>query len=347
MIIAGGTIISSLMSDRLTKKMGTGLVVTIGVLMTGTALFGFSISGYFWMLCIFAVPYGLGAGAIDAAINNYVALHYASRHMNWLHCFWGVGATVGPHIMGFCLTNGWGWNSGYRTIFVIQIVFAAVLFFSLPMWKKRKSVMQDGQTAPSSANVLKLSQILRIKGVKLVLPAFFAYCAVEATTALWASSYLVLGRGISSETAAAYASLFFLGITGGRFLSGLVANKLGDRKMIYIGIAVIFIGIAAVWLPVKADWVCLYGLIIIGLGCAPIYPSIIHSTPNNFGAENSQAIVGVQMASAYTGATFMPPLFGLIANHINVNLFPVFLLVFAIMLLVMIRLLNKTVSQSA
>jgi fucose permease len=340
MIIASGTIISSLMSDRMTKKLGTGTVTVIGVFITAAALFGFSISDQFWMLCMFAIPYGLGAGAVDAALNNYVALHYASRHMNWLHCFWGVGATTGPYIMGFALTGGFGWNGGYRTIFIIQIILAAVLLFSLPLWKRQKTQFQGER---GLAPVLKLSQIVRIKGVKYVLPAFFAYCAVEATAVLWASSYLVLGRGISPETAATYASLFFLGITGGRFLSGFVANKIGDQGMIKIGITVIFTGIAAVWLPVEADWVSLYGLVIIGLGCAPIYPSIIHSTPSNFGVENSQAIIGVQMASAYTGATFMPPLFGLIANHINVNLFPVFLLAFAVILAAMIRMLNRTV----
>lgn len=346
MIIAGGTVISSLLSDRMTKKLGTGLITVISVLMTAVALFGFSISGYFWMLCLFAIPYGLGAGAIDAALNNYVALHYASRHMNWLHCFWGIGATAGPYIMGYSLTSGMGWNSGYRMIFFIQIVLTVVLFFSLPLWKRQKTQLQGAQSDQASARVLKLSQILRIRGVKYVLLAFFGYCALESTAGLWASSYLVLERGISPEIAATYASLFFLGITVGRFLSGFVSNKLGDKKMIYIGIAVIFVGIAAVWFPIKADWVSLYGLIVIGLGCAPVYPSIIHSTPSNFGAENSQAIIGVQMASAYTGATFMPPLFGLIADHINVGLYPVFLLVFAVLILIMMRLLNRTVGGS-
>ncbi|MCL2081047.1 MAG: MFS transporter [Oscillospiraceae bacterium] len=341
MIIAGGTIVSSLLSDRLTKKAGTALITAFSVLMTAAALFGFSISGQFWMLCLWAVPYGLGAGAIDAALNNYVALHYASRHMNWLHCFWGVGATISPYIMGYCLTNGLGWSMGYRSVSVIQVILTAVLFVSLPLWKRRGG--GDGRN--KDAPVLKLSQILRIKGVKYILLAFFGYCALESTTGLWASSYLVLGRGVSPETAARYASLFFLGITGGRFLSGFAANKVGDRNMIKIGVAVIFAGIAAVWLPVGPDWVCLYGLIVIGLGCAPVYPCIIHSTPSNFGAENSQAIIGVQMASAYTGSTFMPPLFGLVAEHVNVNLYPLFLLAFAAVIMVMTRALNRTVGN--
>ncbi len=344
MLIAGCTIVSSLLSDRLTKRMGAGPVTAVSVLMTAASLFGFSISGSFWMLCVWAVPYGLGAGAIDAALNNYVALHYTSRHMSWLHCFWGVGASVSPFIMGYCLTNGLGWNNGYKTVSVIQIVIAAVMFISLPLWNGRKNGLTGGEdhTPP-----LGLSQILRIRGVKYVLLAFFGYCAVESTAGLWASSYLVLGRGISSETAARYASLYYLGITLGRFLCGFVANKAGDRNMIKIGIAVMFAGIAAIWLPVKSDWICLFGLVVTGLGCAPVYPSIIHSTPVNFGPENSQAVVGVQMASAYIGSTFIPPLFGLVANNISVGFYPLFLLGFAALLLVMTEKLNKAVSAAA
>jgi len=342
MIIAGGTIVSSLMSDRLTKRMGAGLVTAVSVFLTAAALFGFSISGSFWMLCLWAVPYGLGAGAVDAALNNYVALHYASRHMSWLHCFWGVGAAVSPYIMSYCLTRGSGWSSGYRTISVIQIVLTAVLFMSLPLWKGRKSIVQDQADA---APPLSLREILQIKGVKYVLLAFFGYCALETTTGLWASSYLVMTKGISTETAARYASFFYLGITFGRLLCGFIADRLGDRRMIRIGVAVILAGIAAVGLPFGIDWICLGGLIVIGLGCAPVYPSIIHATPSNFGEDKSQAIVGVQMASAYTGSTFMPPLFGLIAAHINVILYPVFLLVFAVLMMVMTERMNKVVGK--
>ena len=342
MIIAGGTIISSLLSDKLTKRLGVGFITAISVLLTATALFGFSISKEFWMLCVWAVPYGVGAGAIDAALNNYVALHYASRHMNWLHCFWGVGAAISPYIMSYCLTNGMGWNSGYRTVSFIQFILTAILFISLPLWKMKKISTSNEQ---SNLPALKLSQIIRIKGVKFILPAFFGYCALESTTFLWASSYLVLSRGIDFEIASKYASLFFIGITAGRFLSGIISDKIGDRNMIRMGIGLIFAGILAIWLPVKTNWMCLYGLIIIGLGCAPIYPAIIHATPANFGKVNSQAIVGVQMASAYTGATFMPPLFGLIANHINISLFPAFLLIFAVLMVFMTEKLNKVTPE--
>ena len=342
MIITGGTIISSLLSDRMTKKAGAGMVTAISVLLTAAALFGFSISGAFWMICLWAIPYGLGAGAIDAALNNYVALHYTSRHMNWLHCFWGVGTAISPYIMGYCLMGGMGWNSGYRMISIMQIVLAVILLVSLPLWNKQKYSMQNTEQAPPAA--LKLSKIFRIRGVKYSLMAFFGYCALETTAGLWASSYLVLSRGLSPETAAKYASLFYLGITGGRFLCGFVANKVGDKNMIKIGMAVITMGLVSIWLPISADWLCLSGLVIVGLGCAPVYPSIIHATPDNFGPQNSQAIVGVQMASAYTGSTLAPPLFGLIANSLSVNFYPAFLLVFVVIMFAMTQKLNKTVA---
>ena len=342
MIITGCTIISSLLSDRLIKKFSTGFITAVSALLTALALFGFSISNSFWLLCIWAVPYGFSSGTLDVALNNYVALHFASRHMNWLHGFWGIGAATGPYIMSYYLISGLDWSGGYRTVSFVQIFVAVLLFMCLPLWKKPQTITSKEQ---SSTPVLDLSQVTRIRGVKFILIAFLGYCALESTAGLWASSYLVLKRGISPEIAARYASLFFIGITAGRFLSGFISDKIGDRNMIRIGIAVIFAGIAAVWLPIKSDWLCLNGLIIIGLGCAPVFPSIIHATPENFGKQNSQAIVGVQMASAYTGSTLMPPLFGLIANNINIGLYPVFLLFFAALLLLMTEKLNKKVGK--
>lgn len=339
MLIAGGTIVSSLMSDRVTRKFGAGLVTAVSVFMTAAALFGFSISHSFVALCLWAIPYGLGAGAIDAALNNYVALHYASRHMSWLHCFWGVGAAISPYIMSFCLTNGYGWNSGYRSVSLIQMVLTAVLFISLPLWKKREAA-EETET-PTKA--LGLSQALKIKGVPYVLLAFFAYCALEASTGLWASSYLVEYKGVSAETAARFAALFYLGITFGRFLCGFVAERCGDRKMIRLGIWGALLGILLVLLPLPVDMFALAGLIVIGFGCAPIYPAIIHSTPVNFGKENSQAIIGIQMASAYTGSTFMPPLFGVISDYLGIGMYPLFLLVFTVLMLWMVSRLYRTV----
>lgn len=343
MMIAGGTIISSLMSDRLTRRFGAGLVTAVSVLMTAVALFGFSISGSFFLLCLWAIPYGLGAGAIDAALNNYVALHYASRHMSWLHCFWGVGAATSPYIMSYHLTRGLGWTSGYRFIAIIQVIVTVILFLSLPLWKK-KSVAVDQHKLSSTP--LSLVQTLKIKGVVIVLISFFSYIALETTAGLWASSYFVQYRGVDAEIAAKFASLFYLGITFGRFLNGFIADRIGDRRLIRFGSLIIVIGILMVGLPVAVNFLALIGLVVVGLGCAPIYPSIIHSTPVNFGKENSQAIIGVQMASAYIGGTFIPPLFGLIADVISIGVYPVYLLFFALLMFIMSESLIKKLARS-
>lgn len=345
MIIAAGTIVSSLQCDRLTRKLGTGKVTAISVLTTAAALFGFSISHSYLALCIWAVPYGLGAGCVDASLNNYVALHYASRHMSWLHCMWGVGASLGPYIMGYALTGGKGWNMGYRYIAVLQILLTVVLLVSLPLWKKQSAAadVQDSDTAQTQSKALSLAQIIRIPGAKEVMITFFCYCAVEQTAGLWASSYLVLHSGLTSEVAAGFASLFYIGITVGRALAGFLTMKFNDTQMIRLGQGLILSGILLLLLPL-GGMAGLAGLIIIGLGCAPIYPSIIHSTPDHFGAENSQAVIGVQMAAAYVGILVMPPVFGLIANHISASILPLYLLAILLMMAVMHeKLLKRTV----
>lgn len=334
MIIAVGTIISSLQSDRLTRKFGTGKVTAASVLMTAVALFGFSISHSYIALCLWAVPYGLGAGSVDASLNNYVALHYASRHMSWLHCMWGVGASLGPYIMGYALTSGKGWNMGYRYIAILQIALTAILIFSLPLWKKQRTGDIGQTNGEEKAKPLSLRQIITIPGAKEVMITFFCYCALEQTTGLWASSYLVLRQGLSAETAAGFASLFFIGITAGRAFSGFLTIKLNDTQMIRLGQGFILFGIVLLLLPFGSG-ATLFGLILVGLGCAPIYPSIIHSTPDHFGADKSQAMIGVQMASAYVGTCFMPPIFGFIANHISVSLFPVYLLAILVLMIAM------------
>lgn len=338
MIIAGSTIVSSLFSDRLTWKLGTGIVTTVSVALTAAALMGFSYSTALWQLCLWAIPYGLGAGAIDAGLNNYVALHYNSRHMSWLHCFWGVGASISPYIMGHFLTSGGNWQGGYHAVAFIQIAITAILIFSLPLWK------QNAENAPDSEQTLPplgLKKTLKIKGVIYILIAFFGYCACETTAGLWASSYLVEARGTDPTVAARFASLFYLGITGGRFLNGFITDRFGDRKMIRISVVIMLVGGLLILLPVSSSFAALSGLAIIGLGCAPVYPSIIHATPENFGRENSQSIIGVQMACAYAGSTFMPPVFGLLARHISIKLFPVFLVVFILLLLVCTEKLNR------
>ncbi len=337
-VISVGTIVSSLMSDRITRKLGAGLVTAVSVLMTAVALFGFSVSNSFYLLCLFAIPYGLGAGAIDAAINNFVALHYSSRQMSWLHCFWGVGAALSPYIMGYCLSGGLGWHRGYFSVSVIQIVLTAVLFISLPLWKQKNKVGADGEI---NAKPLTLREAVKIKGVKPLLVAFFAYCAVEQTTMLWASSYLVDARGLDTDTAARFASMFLFGLTIGRFLCGFVADFLGDKMLIRMGTVTAIFGAAIVAIPFSSYIPALVGLVIIGVGCAPVYPSVIHSTPSNFGKENSQAIIGIQMAVAYLGTTFTPPIFGVIAQYINISIYPFYLLFFAVICFAMTERLNK------
>jgi fucose permease len=326
MIISVGTITSSLMSDWLTHKLGAGKVTAISVAMTAAALIGFSLSDSFWMLCLWAIPYGLGAGSVDASLNNYVALHYASRHMSWLHCMWGIGASTGPYIMGMILSGGQHWSVGYRYIGMAQIVLSAILFLSLPIWKKQSET--DNSHSPEPLSPLK---VIQTPGAKEVMIAFFCYCALEQTVMLWGASYLSLHAGMSEENAASFASLFFLGMTVGRALSGFVTLKLNDTQMIRLGQWIIAAGIAALLLPLGSIST-LIGLLLTGLGCAPIYPCVIHSTPQHFGAEKSQALIGIQMASAYVGTALMPPLFGLIAQHINISLLAVYLLILLVLM---------------
>lgn len=346
MIIAVGTIVSSLQSDRLTKKYGTGKVTAASVLMTAVALFGFSVSHSYAALCLWAIPYGLGAGSVDASLNNYVALHYASRHMSWLHCMWGVGASLGPYIMGYALTGGQGWNMGYRCIALLQIALTVILIFSLPLWKGQGicDTGQEDEEDEEEARPLSLRQIIEIPGAKQVMITFFCYCALEQTTGLWASSYLVIRRGLTAETAAGFASLFFIGITVGRAFSGFLTIKLNDTQMIRLGEGFMLSGIVFLFLPFGSIS-ALLGLILVGLGCAPVYPSIIHSTPGHFGADRSQAMIGVQMASAYVGTCFMPPIFGFIANHVSVSLFPAYLLAILVLMGAMYeKMLSKVAS---
>lgn len=322
MIISAGTILSSLNSSRLTRALGAGKVTLLSTALTAIALLGFGMSRSLWQLCFWAVPYGLGAGSVDAALNNYVALHYTSRHMSWLHCMWGVGTIIGPSLMSAALTGGHGWSGGYLLTALVQGLIVAVLLLSLPLWGRPTS----GNGSETETAALSLREVLTIPGAKEVMLCFFGYCALESTAGLWAASYLTLARDIPAETAAGFAALFYLGITAGRAVSGWIAPHLGDDGMIRLGLWGIGLGLAALLLPGPAA-VSLAGLVIIGLGCAPIYPSIIHSTPAHFGAHRSQAVIGVQMASAYVGSMAMPPLFGLMARQITPALFPFYLLV--------------------
>jgi fucose permease len=339
MIVAGGTVVSSVFSAKMVRRFGTGMVTAVSVLMTAAALIGFSLSHSFWYLCLCAVPLGLGAGSVDAALNNYVALHYKARHMSWLHCFWGIGASLGPIIMGAFLMRQQPWNSGYRVIGIIQFCLVLLLFISLPLWKK-------GRTAegPARHGAVKFSELFRITGVKEALVAFFCYCSIETIAGLWGASYLVMERGISPETAAQWISLYYIGITAGRLVSGFVTMKLNNRQMIRLGQVIIGCGIVTLALPL-GNSVLLPGFFMIGLGCAPVYPSLLHETPKNFGEEYSQSIMGIQMGSAYIGTTLMPPIFGHLASTAGFFIFPIFIAIILTIKIFMIEILNRKIDR--
>ena len=341
LIIALGTVVSSLLSDRITRKLGTAKVTAFSVMLTAIALLGFSLSSKFWMLIIFAIPYGLGAGSVDAALNNYVAINYSSKHMSWLHCMWGLGASIGPYIMSYSLISSKSWTNGYLYIAILQIALTFILFISIPIWKKEENKENDlNETKP-----LSLIRIIKLVGVKEVLITFFCYCAIEQTAGLWASSYLIDRYSISVDAAASFASLFYIGITVGRAISGFLTMKYSDNTMIRSGIIMILIGIILIILPLNIIFSYI-GLVVIGLGCAPIYPCVIHSTPILFGKDKSQAIIGVQMASAYIGTCIMPPLFGFIASLLSLKLYPVYLLILLLIMYWMYELLIKKVNRN-
>ena len=337
MVVAGGTIISSFFSVKVIRRFGTGKVTAISVLMTALALLGFSVSRNLIFLCLFAIPLGFGAGSVDAALNNFVALHYKAKHMSWLHCFWGVGATIGPIIMSYCL-NKRGWRSGYRTIGFIQCLLAVILFMTLPIWKKVEKNQSNIDDSENSD--LGFRELLKIKGSKFAFLAFFFYCSLEATCGLWGSSFMVFNRGISPEVAARWISLFYMGITFGRFISGFLMIKIRSSKMIQIGQGIIAVSVVLMMLPLS-NMFLVVALFLTGVGCAPIFPCMIHQTPEKFGTNISQAMIGIQMACAYASTTFMPPLFGIIADNISISLYPYFLFISLIFMIVTTEGLRK------
>ena len=341
MIIAFGTVVSSLCSDRLTRKLGAGGVTACSVATTAIALLGFACSHSFLSLCLWAIPYGIGAGSVDAALNNYVALHYASRHMSWLHCMWGVGTVIGPYIMSHAMVGG-TWHDGYRQISWLQFGLTALLIVSLPLWRKVKArqTTPEQQTEAPSGKPLSFREILRLPGAKAVTICFFLYSGIEQTMSLWASSYLVTVKHIDTITAARFASLFFIGITMGRGISGFVTMKVSDSGMIRIGEGIIGAAILLMLLPFGKN-LTLFAIILIGVGCAPIYPSIIHSTPAHFGTSRSQAVIGVQMACAYIGTLSLPPLFGWISARIGLQILPIYLVVQLIAMIVLHEVLCR------
>ena len=341
--ISAGTILSSLFSDRLLHRFGAGLVTAVSGTLAALGLFGFSVSGQFWMLMLWAIPYGLGAGGVDAILNNYVALHYKAQHMSWLHCTWGVGASVSPYIMSFALVKLKSWSRGYLIVAVIQAVLSVIIFSSIPLWRKGRTD-SDAAMNENKAKPLTLRQLFAVKGAIECFLMFFCYCSIELTASLWASTYFVEKWGFSPEAAAGYVSMFYIGITSGRFINGILAMKLGDRFLIRMGTAIMAVGTALLFLPLYSV-LALVGLIVIGLGCAPIYPCVIHMTPDVFGADKSQAMIGVQMAFGYIGFLSTPPLFGVIAENIAISLLPPFLFVFLVCMFVMHELVLKRVKN--
>jgi len=336
-IISVGTVISSLLSDRINRKLSSGKVVAISTGLTALALFGFSMSRSYWQLCLWAIPYGLGAGSIDACLNNYVAIHYESRHMNWLHCMWGLGASAGPYVMGFALTGGMGWRAGYQYIAGLQAVLTFLLLITLPLWKQNR----DPSTAEgSSGTPLKMRQVVSIPGVREVMVSVFSYCAVEQTTGLWIASFLVMKDGLAAETAAKLAGIYFVGITLGRGIGGFATKKLTDIQLARVGEGIMVLGIAIMLLPFGYEMI-MVGTLLSGIGGAPLYPCLVHSIPAYFGENRSQAVIGVLMAAAFVGCCAMPPVFGLIAQYVSVGLLPVFLAVLTALMVCSYERLNR------
>lgn len=328
MIITGGTIISSFLSGKLIKHFGTGKVTFISVFITAISLFGFFMFPHFYSLCILAIPLGFGAGAVDSALNSFVALHYKAKHMNWLHCFWGIGATLGPIIMSVFLKNNNYWRGGYLTISILQFCLVIILFLSLSRWSKIENI----ELRNASYEKLKSTKNpYKVPGVKIALLSFFCYCATEASTGLWGSSFLVQVKKVPNDIAARWVSLFFLGITIGRFISGFITLKISNVKLIRLGQFICGVGTIILMLPLSNVF-SMFGFILIGLGCAPIFPSMLHDTPVHFGKDISQSIMGIQMAFAYMGTTFMPPLLGIISSKLSFEIFPVFILFFIIVM---------------
>ena len=338
LVTSGGTVISALFSAKVISRFGTGKVTAVSVLMTAVSLLGYSFAPNLWTLLLLAVPLGLGAGSVDSALNNYVALHYKARHMSWLHSFWGLGASGGPAIISLVFTLGYGYRQGYRAIGAAQFVLVALLFFSLPLWKGKASEMQK---QGENVSVKPLS----IQGVPFALLTFFFYCSMESSTGLWASTYLVQVKGIGVEQAALWGSLFFLGITVGRMASGFITFRVSNNSMILGGLSVCFGALLLFFSP----FANLSGvaLVAFGLGCAPIFPCMIHETPRRFGSEASQAIIGLQMASAYVGSMTMPPLFGLMASTLGLGWMPLVQLVFTLGMVLCVVQLKRIAGQKA
>lgn len=339
MTIAGGTIISSFISGTVLKKFGTGMVTFVSCFMTAGALLGFHFAPSIVWLFIFAIPLGLGAGAVDTGLNNYVASHYKAHHMSWLHCFWGVGATLGPIIVAQFISRDNSWRSGYFAIASIQFILVVILLFTLPLWKKIEKVPKqvnenkiEESTSTLDEAYLENQKPWQIRGVKLALLAFLFYCGAEAAVGLWGSSFLVNVKNLSIDVAAKWVSVFYAGITIGRFITGFITLKMSNQRLIRWGQIIALVGAILLFLPFPVLF-SLAGFIMIGLGLAPIFPCMLHETPLRFGQKHSQTIMGYQMAIAYTGSTFLPPILGYAAAKSTIGIFPFVIAGFIAMML--------------
>ncbi|RAR43290.1 sugar MFS transporter [Paenibacillus sp. MDMC362] len=348
MVIAGGTIVSSLASGSMIQRLGTGRITLFSCILTAGALLGFSMAPSMAWFVVLAIPLGLGAGAVDAALNLYVAENYKAHHMNWLHCFWGVGATMGPLIMSSYIADHNTWRSGYTAVSVIQFSLVIILLITLPIWK-RLAAMRELQQPQNESNVVTdsrqqeqtvITSIFRIRGVKPTLTAFLFYCGVESTVGLWGASYLVGAKNISADTAAVWISLYYGGITLGRLITGFITLKVANRLLIRYGQLITILGGIILMLPLTPSF-SLLGFMLIGLGLAPIYPGLLHETPARFGKEHSAKLMGYQMAVAYTGTTLLPPMVGLIASQTSIGLFPSVVLAFLIFMWLSAEKVNR------
>ncbi|MFR2150865.1 MAG: MFS transporter [Christensenellales bacterium] len=337
MLISFCTIISSLNSAKLIRRFGTGKLTAISVATTALALLGFSLAKNYAFLLLMAVPLGLGAGAVDAGLNNYVALHCEAKHMSWLHCFWGVGTIIGPMILSAVLRVGGSWATGYRAVGLIQCAVSALLFATLGMWK-RGNIQQEEY----GAKALSVWEVLSLPGAKAGMVTFLCYCAVESTLGLWGATYISQVRGVDEATAASFGAMFYIGITVGRAISGFMAMKLLPKQMVRVGQALLALGCIFMMIPAGSTLSGI-GLVVCGLGCAPIYPNIIQDTPVNYGTENSQAAIGVQMAFAYVGSTVLPSIFGALAGVGGYGLLPYFAISICVLMTVLFGIQKKIV----
>ncbi len=345
MCISGGTIVSSLSSERVIRRFGTGRVTAVSVLLTASALLGFTFAPSFWFLVLLAIPLGLGGGAVDAALNNFVALHYSARHMSWLHCFWGVGAFVSPLTMAAFLGRG-DWRGGYFTVSMVQFGVSALLIISLPLWNRQSKTPVAAKSAEPLGAPRSTRSVLKISGVAMALLTFLLYCAIESTTGLWSSSYLVGMRGFSVPQAARAASLFFGSITVGRLVTGFFANRFSERALIRVGAILVLAGSVCIAAPLPSAFT-IVSLVLMGIGCAPIYPSMIHATPGRFGADVSQKVIGLQMATAYTGSTFVPPIVGFFVGSVGMFVVPAALVVLSLGMLFFSERLSRQTGKKA